>query len=198
VKPVFDERNDIGQCILTVRGQKVIFDSDLARIYGVQTRALNQAVKRNPNRFPPDFIFRLTEEEYRQLQLSASRQPGNRSQIVTGSQKHRDLRYMPFAFTEHGAIMAANVINSPLAVKMSVLVVRAFVRMRQMVSENGEFARRLAELEKMLTARLDSHERAIVQVLEQIMRMINPPPGPEPAKKKIGFHVKEKKAAYHL
>jgi hypothetical protein len=183
---------------MTLRGQKVILDADLARIYGVPTRALNQAVKRNADRFPPDFVFRLTPEEIVQLR----RQPvitnadDNRSQIVTGSPKHRDPRYLPYAFTEHGAIMAANVLNSPQAVKMSVFVVRAFIRMRQILSDNRVLAKKLAELEKMLTARLDTHERAIVHVLEQIMRLLNPPSEPEPPPKKIGFHVRERRAKY--
>ena len=118
-----------------------------------------------------------------------------RSQIATGS-THGGRRKLPFAFTEHGAIMAANVLNSPQAVKMSVFVVRAFIRMRQVLSENRVLAKKLAELEKMLTARLDTHERAIVHVLEQILRLLNPPSRPEPSPKKIGFHIREKKARY--
>ncbi len=97
----------IENLILTVRGERVILDAELARIYGVETRVLNQAVRRNLGKFPPDFMFRLNLTEARQL---------NRSQIVIGSQKHRSLRYRPYAFTEHGAIMAANVLNSPRAV----------------------------------------------------------------------------------
>ena len=120
----------------------------------------------------------------------------NRSQIVTGSQKHRDPRYLPYAFTEHGAIMAANVLNSPQAVKMSVFVVRAFIRMRQILSDNRVLAKKLAELEKMLTTRLDTHERTIVHVLEQIVRLLNPPSEPEAPPKKIGFHVCERRAKY--
>lgn len=110
--------------ILTVRGQKVILDADLARIYGVATKALNQAVKRNADRFPPDFLIRLTETEAADTWSQIVTTSRNRSQIVTGSQKHRDPRFRPYAFTEHGAIMAATVLNSPEAVRMSVFIVR--------------------------------------------------------------------------
>jgi hypothetical protein len=110
--------------ILAVRGQKVILDADLAHVYGVPTKALNQAVKRNADRFPSDFLFRLTEQEVDDIWSQTATTSGNRSQIVTGSQKHRDPRFQPYAFTEHGAIMAATVLNSPEAVRMSVSVER--------------------------------------------------------------------------
>src|SRR4051812_44605564 len=115
----------IEQAILHIRGEKVMLDSDLAAIYGVTTKALNQAVKRNLDRFPPDFVFRLSADEVAEL---------NRSQIVTGSQKHRDPRFPPYAFTEHGALMLANVLNSKRAAQTSVQVVRAFIRMRQVLA----------------------------------------------------------------
>jgi hypothetical protein len=107
--------------ILSLRHQKVILDADLAGLYGVPTKALNQALKRNLERFPEDFCFQLTLAEWEDL---------NRSHFVTGSQRHRDPRFLPRAFTEHGALMAANVLNSPEAVKMSVYVVRAFIKQR--------------------------------------------------------------------
>lgn len=125
--------------IFLIRGQKVMLDRDLAELYGVATKVLNQAVKRNPDRFPEDFMFRLIPEEIAEL---------NRSQIVTGSQKHRDPRFAPFAFTEHGAVMLASVLNSPLAVEASIQVVRAFVRLRSVLAGHKDLARRLAELEK--------------------------------------------------
>jgi hypothetical protein len=112
---------DITRSILALHGHRVILDAELATLYGVPTKALNQAVKRNAERFPEDFMFRLTRVETEAL---------NRSQFVTGPQKHRDPRFPPFAFTEHGAIMAATILNSPRAVEMSVFVVRAFVRLR--------------------------------------------------------------------
>lgn len=125
--------------IFLIRGQKVMLDRDLAELYGVATKVLNQAVKRNPGRFPEDFMFRLKLEENTEL---------NRSQIVTGSQKHRDPRFAPFAFTKHGAAMLASVLNSPLAVEASIQVVRAYVRLRSVLAGHKELARRLAALEK--------------------------------------------------
>ena len=121
----------------------MILDADLAKIYDVQTRALNQAVRRNREKFPGDFMFRLKRTETRQL---------NQSQVVMGSQKHRDPRFLPYAFTEHGAIMAANVLNSRRAVQMSVFVVRAFVRLRKMTGAHREMAAKLAELERKVAS----------------------------------------------
>ena len=184
---------DVDRVILTIRGQKVILDADLAAIYGVTTKALNQAVKRNESRFPLDFLFRLTPQEIAQT---------NRSQFVTGSQRHRDPRFPPFAFTEHGALMAATVLNSPRAVQMSVFVVRAFVKMRAALTDTRDLARKLAAVEAELKSRLDVHEAAIVDVLQRIMRILEPPPPPppppEPPKPEIGFHVKEDEVPYRL
>lgn len=167
--------------IRTIRGQKVILDVDLARIYGVPTKALNQAIKRNANRFPPDFMFQLTGTE-------AEAEFRSRSQFVT-LKRGMNVKYRPYAFTENGAIMAANVLNSPEAVRMSVFVVRAFVKMRELLGGTKELARQLADLEKKLTARLDGHEVAIVEVLWRIMDILDPPPLPEPPRRRIGFHV---------
>lgn len=180
--------------ILTIRGQKVVLDMELARIYGVTTKVFNQAVKRNRKKFPPDFMFRLTAGECKDLtsQFAIS----NRSQIVTGSQKHRNPRYIPYAFTEHGAVMAANILRSKRAVQMSVFVVRAFIRMRQMLIEQRGLARKLAELEKELTGRLDVHETAINEMFRQIKKLLSPPPEPEPPKKRIGFVVEEPDIPY--
>jgi hypothetical protein len=173
--------DQIGSMIRTIRGQKVMLDSDLAHIYGVPTKVLNQAVKRNAKRFPPDFLFQLTAGETNSL----------RSQIVTlksGRGQHR--KYLPYAFTENGAIMAANVLNSPEAVRMSVFVVRAFVQVRDLLGGTKELAKQLAALEKKLTARLDGHEIAIVNVLRRVMEILDPPPPPpEPPGRRIGFHV---------
>ena len=171
----------ITSVIRTIRGKKVILDADLARIYGVSTKALNQAVKRNLKRFPNDFLLKLSSEELENL----------RSQIVTSS-LHGGLRYAPYAFTENGAIMAANVLNSPEAVRMSVFVVRAFVQMRDLLGSTKELAKQLAALEKKLTDRLDGHEAAIIQVLRRVMDILDPPPPPpepETLKRRIGFHV---------
>lgn len=171
---------DLSDFIHTIRGQKVILDADLARIYGVETRVLNQAVKRNRQKFPGDFLFKLTAAEVKAL---------NRSQTVIGSQRHRDPSFAPYAFAEHGAIMAANVLNSPRADQMSIYVIRAFVKMRALLGEHRGLARQLAELEKKLTKRLDVHEIAIVNVLQRIMRLLDPPPEPEPKRKRIGFQT---------
>jgi len=173
--------DQIGSLIRTIRGQKVMLDSDLAMLYGVETRILNQAVKRNMNRFPPDFLFQLTQNEVVAL---------NRSQFVMGSQRHRDPRHLPYAFTENGSIMAANVLNSPQAVRMSVFVVRAFIQMRDLLGSTKELAKQLAVLEKKLTARLDKHEVAIVEVLRRVMDILDPPPLPSaPPRRRIGFQV---------
>lgn len=183
--------------ILTIRGQKVILDSDLAAIYGVTTKRLNEQVKRNAKRFPPDFVFRLTGAEAEMAQGSRSQSAtlnpaNNRSQIATGSQKHRDPRFLPFAFTENGAIMAANVLNSASAARMSVFVVRAFVRMRELLSSS--LAAELKKLESKLTDRLDVHETVIVDVLRRIMQLLDPPPAPPVPDKSMGFHTTMKRS----
>jgi hypothetical protein len=171
--------DDIGSLIRTVRGKKVLLDADLAKIYGVETGALNRAVIRNRKRFPVDFMFRLTREEFANL----------RCQFGISS-LHGGRRFLPYAFTENGAIMAANVLNSPAAVRMSVFVVRAFVQMRDLLGGTKELARQLADLEKKLTARLDVHESVIVNVLRRVMEILDPPPlPPEPPRRRIGFHV---------
>ena len=161
--------------IFIIRSQRVILDSDLARIYGVPVKRLNEAVKRNRSRFPEDFMYQLTRLEARNL----------RSQFATSSWGGR--RHLPYVFTEHGAIMAANILNSRRAVKMSVFVVRAFLRMRALLSENRVLAKELKKLEKKLTQRLDVHELAIVDVLRRIMRLLDPPEVPVPEKPPIGF-----------
>jgi hypothetical protein len=179
----------IEQAIFLIRGQKVLLDADLALIYGVPTKVLNQAVKRNSRRFPSDFLFRLTAEELESIQSQIAA-GSNRSQIAAGSQKHRDPRFLPYAFTEHGAIMAANVLNSPRAVQMSVFVVRAFVKMRGVFADTRDLARKLAALEKELKGRLDVHEAAIVTVLQRVMDILDPPPAPpRPPKPRIGFRT---------
>jgi hypothetical protein len=145
--------------IHTVRGIRVILDSDLAKIYGVPTFRFNEAIKRNRHRFPPDFMFQLTREEFDSL----------KSQIAMSKPGRGGRRTLPYAFTEHGALQAANVLRSSRAVQMSVFVIRAFVKMRETLRAAPELARRLAALEKKLTARLDVHEAAIVQVLKEVM-----------------------------
>ncbi|MFY9620934.1 MAG: ORF6N domain-containing protein [Pyrinomonadaceae bacterium] len=159
--------------IQIIRGQKVILDRDLAQIYGVEIRTLNQAVRRNIDRFPADFMFQLSAHEYKSL----------RSQTVISKRGGR--RYLPFAFTEHGAVMAATVLNSKRAVAMSLYVVRAFVKLRETLAETKELAHKLDELERKLTGRLDVHEKAILKLFAQIKDLLKPPP-PQP-RKRIGF-----------
>lgn len=167
--------------IHTVRGERVILDADLAKLYGVETRVLNQAVRRNHAKFPSDFLLELTGAEAEALRRS-------RSQIVT-LKRGGNVKHLPFAFTEHGAIMAANILNSPQAISMSVFVVRAFVKMRSLLTDTRELAKKLAAMEKELTARLDSHETAIGEFMRRIMLLLDPPPSPEIPAKELGFHT---------
>jgi ORF6N domain len=174
--------------IRTVRGARVILDSDLAKIYGVPTFRFNEAIKRNRHRFPPDFMFQLTREEFNSLksQIAMSKRQKS-SQIAMSKTGRGGRRTLPYAFTEHGALQAANVLRSSRAVQMSVFVIRAFVKMRETLRAAPELARKLAALEKKLTARLDVHEAAIVQVLQEVMQILNPPPIPPPQRPQIGF-----------
>jgi len=162
--------HDLSQLILDLRGQRVILDSDLATLYGVPTKVLNQAVKRNGERFPKEFAFLLTVEELTIL----------RSQSVTSS-SHGGRRYSPYVFTEHGVLMAANVLNSPRAVAVSVALVKAFVRLREVLATNQVMGNRLAEVEKTLV----THDAALRDIYQRIKPLLLPPP--DPPRKKIGF-----------
>ena len=156
-----------------------MLDSDLAAVYGVETRSLVQAVKRNNKRFPADFVFQLTPQEWDSL----------RSQFVI-SKGRGGRRYPPYAFTEHGAVMTANLLNSTEAVAMSVYVVRAFIKLREALAGSKELAKKLADLERKLTARLDVHEKAILRLFSEIRELLNPlPPSEERPKRRIGFHA---------
>jgi len=155
----------ISSTILLVRGQRVLLDSELAALYDVTTKRFNEQVKRNLERFPADFMFQLSPDEVVNL----------RSQIATSSSHHGGRRYAPYAFTEHGAIMAATILNSPRAVEMSVYVVRAFVQLRDMLASNKELARRLDELERTLA----THDQAITGILKTIRELMSPPPDPK-------------------
>jgi hypothetical protein len=176
-----EELAPIERLILEVRGQRVILAAELARIYGVETRTLNQAVKRNLEKFPPDFMFQLTRDEATGLSRL-------RSQFVI-LKRGQHLKYLPYAFTEHGAIMAANVLNSRVAVQMSVFVVRAFVRLRQMMGTNAKMAQKLAELERRVSGH-DEAIRSLVQAIRELMAT------PEPRRRAIGFRVEEGRPAY--
>ena len=166
--------------IFLIRGQKVMPDQDLAALYGVETKRFNEQVRRNSERFPEDFMFQLTAEEFANL----------KSQFVTSNNPtatpagRGGRRHLPYAFTEHGAIMAASVLNSPRAVETSVQVVRAFVRLRQMLSSNAELSRKLAALEK----KYDIQFKAVFEAIRELMTPM------EPKKKRpIGFAPWEKK-----
>lgn len=162
---------DITGSILVLRGQRVILDRELAAIYGVTTKRLNEQVKRNSDRFPEDFMFQLTLDE-------AER---SRSQFATlKSGRGQNIKYRPYAFSEHGAIQAANVLNSPRAIAMGVFVVRAFVRLRELLASNTALARKLDELER----KYKHHDEAITAILSAIRELTNPP---QPKRRSIGF-----------
>lgn len=168
--------------ILTIRGQKVMLDADLAELYGVETGALNRAVKRNSERFPEDFMFQLAASEFEALRCQNGIS-NLRSQIgISNSPAGRGgRRYLPYVFTEHGAIMAASVLNSPRAVEISVHVVRAFVRLRELVSGHRELVQKLNQLERKVGA----HDKAIAEIITAIRQLMTPE---EPKKKRpIGF-----------
>lgn len=180
-------KKPIETLILAMRGQKVILDADLAAVYGVATKVLNQAVKRNAERFPQDFLFELTPEEVlsiSQIVTSETVSPDTaamRSQIVTASK--RNIRYRPWAFTEHGALMAASVLNSKEAVEMSVFVIRAFVRAREQLAANAVNLKRLAEIDRTLLA----HDTALRDVYRKLLPLLQSTPAP-PQKGRIGFN----------
>jgi len=164
--------------ILLLRGEKVLLDRDLAELYGVTTKALNQAVKRNQKRFPSDFMFPLTKEE--------------RDQLVTNCDRFRKLKHsvvLPHAFTEQGVAMLSSVLNSDRAIEVNVAIMRAFVQLRRMIGSHEELARTLAELE----ARLSGHDEQIQAIFEAIRQLMAPPDRPP---KKIGFEVSEKSPTY--
>jgi hypothetical protein len=189
----------IAKAIHWVRGEKVLLDFDLATPYGVSTKALNQAVKRNATRFPEDFMFQLSAEETRflRVQFVTARSQAvdnqwilpNWSPFVTSSRKHRGRRYRPYAFTEQGVAMLSSVLNSERAVKVNIAIMRAFVRLRQTLETNRELARKFSELEK----RVGKHDEEIGAILEAIRQLMAPPEKP---RREIGFHVREKAPPY--
>lgn len=169
-----DELKIIEPLILTLRGQRVILDTDLAELYGVQTKRLNEQVKRNAERFPEDFMFRLTEEE--------------KSEVVANCDHLQKLKFspqLPAVYTEHGAIMVAMVLNSPEATTMSVFVVRGFVQMRERLAANAEIIKRLAEIDKTLL----EHDQALSVIWKNLQPLLTPPS--DPPKRKIGFDYKD-------
>ncbi|MBT8367233.1 MAG: ORF6N domain-containing protein [Deltaproteobacteria bacterium] len=161
----------IQQRILLIRGEKVIVDADLAEFYGVPTKALNQAVRRNMDRFPADFMFQLNKNE--------------KTEVVTNCDHLSKLKFSPvnpLVFTEHGALMAASILNSDRAVDVSLFIVRAFVALRRTISEHKELARKLTKLERKLA----DHDDQIIAIIEAIKKLSSPQPVPK--KRRIGFH----------
>lgn len=181
----------IDDLIQTIRGQKVILDTDLAELYGVPVKRLNEQVKRNIERFPADFMFHLTVDEWVVL----------RSQIATTktylvdsksdeSEVRGGRRTPPYAFTEHGAIMASTILSSPEAVRMSMYVVRAFIKQREFLMANADLLKRLAEID----AKLLNHDEVLKLIIQELQPLLSPPP--EPPAKEMGFHAKEEPPAY--
>ena len=173
-----------------------MLDFDLAALYGVEARALNQAVKRNLARFPADFMFQLTPAEADHVRRLVSEhvspapgEPSNSSQTVMSSRKHRGRIYLPYAFTEQGVAMLSSVLRSPRAVQVNIAIMRAFVRLREMLLTNADLARKLADLER----KYDSQFKAVFDTIRQLMAPPSPPPKPE-----IGFHVKEDAIPYRI
>lgn len=169
----------IRKSILLIRGQKVILDRDLADLYGVETRVVKQAVRRNIKRFPKDFMFELSKEEFDDW----------RSQFVTSNSDKMGLRYRPMAFTEQGVAMLSSVLNSERAIQVNIAIMRAFVRLREMLATHKQLARKLAELEQ----HLERHDQQIQSIFEAIRQLMSPS---ETSKRKIGFEVKEAPAGY--
>jgi ORF6N domain len=194
--------------IFTIRDQKVVLDSDLAAVYGVPTKRLNEQFRRNRKRFPKDFAFQLTADEFESLrsqfaalgegtggretkrsQIATSSQStghgelANWSQIATSSEKHRGKAYRPWAFTEHGALQAANILRSDRAIAMSVYVIRAFIEQREKLAANAAILKRLAEIDKTLL----EHDTALREIYQKLLPLLAPPP--EPPRRQIGFHA---------
>lgn len=189
----------IAQSIHFLRGQKVMLDFDLAALYGVAAKALNQAVKRNRERFPDDFMFQLNQEETRFLRsqfeissgqaVEAKKITTNRSQFVTSSFKHRETKSRPYAFTEQGVAMLSSVLKSDRAVKVNIAIMRAFVKLRETIETNRELARKFADLEK----RVGKHDVEIAAIIDAIRQLMAPLKQP---RREIGFHVREKAPRY--
>jgi len=168
----------IERSILVIRGQKVMIDADLAELYGTTTKRLNEQIKRNRDRFPEDFMFQLTPEE--------------RAEVVANCDHLSRLKFspaLPYAFTEHGTIMAASVLSTQRAIQISVFVVRAFIKLREVLATHKELAHKLAEMER----RLESHDEAIRSLLAVMEKLMVPP---TTAKRRIGFNVGEKRTPY--
>ena len=164
----------VEQRIHLIRAQRVVLDRDLAELYGVATHRFNEQIKRNQERFPGDFMFQLTDQEVSFL----------RSQNAISSLRYGGRRYLPYAFTEHGAIMAATVLNSPIAVEASILIVRAFIRIREMIHEHSDLKRRLQEIEGRLAKGFAAHEQELLEIRFLIAQLEQPT---NENKRRMGF-----------
>jgi hypothetical protein len=172
----------IAQLVFFIRGEKVLLDADLAMLYGVEARALNQAVARNRKRFPADFMFQLTKKEFDKMRSQFVTRSGralvNSSQTVMSSRKHRGWAYRPYAFTEQGVAMLSSVLRSTRAVEVNIAIMRTFVQLRRLMDSNADLARKIESLEK-------KYDEKFATVFAAIKQLIAPT---EPAKKRIGFH----------
>lgn len=168
----------IEQRIFLIRGQRVMLDRDLAELYGVETKNLNRAVRRNPERFPSDFMFRLTSDE------------AEASRCQTGTLKQgQNIKYLPYAFTQEGVAMLSSVLRSPRAVQVNMAIMRVFVRFRETLSLHRALAIKLAELER----KVEEHDSGIRTLFDAIHQLMSPP---VPPRKLIGFHVRERRTSY--
>lgn len=188
----------IAKSIYLLRGQRVMLDTDLAALYGVETRTLNQAVKRNATRFPDDFMFRLNTEEIGLLRSQfvilnkQNRQRSSHSRLqIVSLKRGQHSKYRPYAFTEQGVAMLSSVLKSERAVKVNIAIMRAFVKLRETLETNRELARKFSELEK----RVGKHDEKIDAILEAIRQLMAPPEKP---RREIGFHVREKAPRYRV
>jgi hypothetical protein len=177
-------RERIERSIHLVRGEKVILDPDLAELYGVDTSALNRAVKRNRSRFPKDFMFQLTPVETRSL----------RCQIGISNPGRGGRRFRPYVFTEQGVAMLSSVLHTDRAILVNVAIMRAFVQLRRVLSRNDDLGRRLAELER----KFGTHDEQIQGIFEAIRQLMAAPEPPEPPRKEMGFHIKEDGVPYRI
>jgi len=176
----------IDHSILVVRGHKVLLDGQLAGFYGVETRALVQAVKRNLNRFPEDFMFRLSGDEWVALRSQAEPWRLRSQTVILNSGRGRHRKYLPYAFTEQGVAMLSSVLRSPRSVAVNIQIMRAFVRLRQLVSAHKELAERLTKLEEQMRQRDHAVARQFQHVFELLDHLFNPP---SPPRKRIGFRA---------
>jgi len=202
--PLGRMRNKVPEIkILSIRDQKVVLDSDLARVYGVTTKRLNEQFRRNRKRFPEDFAFQLTADEFESLRSQiatldqSEKMVTNRSQSATGSssssamwsqfattsRQRRRKTHRPWAFTEHGALQVANVLRTDRAIAMSVYVIRAFIEQREKLAANAAILKRLAEIDKTLL----EHDTALREIYQKLLPLLAPPP--EPPRRQIGFHA---------